>query len=246
MIHAEIKDSLESWRNAARRFMAGGVPPELIAWSTEEQPVLFGSDAADHSDKGEINVPRQFFELAQAVACFDDTRKWPLLYRILFRLRNENRHLLNIESDRDVRQAMEMKKAVNRDVHKFHAFVRFRMVEADGREFYVAWHEPQHFTVERAAPFFARRFGTMHFSILTPKGCAHWDTKELKFSAAATRDMAPREDETEEFWLLYYRSIFNPFRLKINAMKKEFPVRHWPTLPEAVLIPELIRKAQET
>jgi DNA polymerase len=244
MIHAEIKDSLESWRNAARKFLAGGVPPEMLAWSTEEQPALFSSAPSLHPSVEEINVPKQFLDLARTVACFDDPRKWSLLYRILYRLRNENRHLLNIETDRDVRQAMEMQKAVSRDIHKFHAFVRFRRVEADGKEIYVAWHEPQHSTVERATPFFARRFGTMHFSILTPKGCAHWDTKELKFSAAATRDMAPREDETEEFWLLYYRSIFNPFRLKVNAMKKELPVRHWATLPEAVLIPELIRKAR--
>lgn len=244
MIHAEIADNLESWRNAARKFLTGGVPPELIAWSTQEQPGLFPSEHGVSTSPSALNVPKQFIDLAKAVACFDDARKWPLLYRILFRLRNENRHLLNIETDRDVRQAMEMKKAVSRDIHKFHAFVRFRLVEADGKEIYVAWHEPQHSTVELATPFFARRFGTMHFSILTPKGCAHWDTKKLSFSSAATREMAPREDETEEFWLLYYRSIFNPFRLKVNAMKKELPVRHWATLPEAVLIPELIKQAE--
>jgi hypothetical protein len=28
-------------------------------------------------------------------------------------------------------------------------------------------------------------------------------------------------------------------------MKKELPLRHWRTLPEAVLIPELIRRAKE-
>ncbi|MDI1240545.1 MAG: TIGR03915 family putative DNA repair protein, partial [bacterium] len=137
-----------------------------------------------------------------------------------------------------------MEKAVNRDVHKFHAFVRFRKVEIENDELFVAWHDPEHFTVERATPFFARRFGTMKFSILTPKGSAHWDRSELTFSPAATREMASSSDETEEFWRLYYRSIFNPFRLNIKAMKKELPVRHWPTLPEAPLIAELVREAQ--
>ena len=79
---------------------------------------------------------------------------------------------------------------------------------------------------------------------MTPKGCAHWDLKELTFSPGVSRETAPKEDETEDFWLTYYRSIFNPFRLKVKAMKKEFPVRHWRTLPEAVLIPELIREAK--
>ena len=84
----------------------------------------------------------------------------------------------------------------------------------------------------------------MKFSVLTPKGCAHWDLKNLSFSAPATRSMTPGEDETEAFWLIYYRSIFNPFRLKVNAMKKELPVRHWSTLPGAALIPELIHEAR--
>jgi DNA polymerase len=162
----------------------------------------------------------------------------------LFRLENENRNLLAIESDADVSSAIRMEKAVNRDFHKFHAFVRFRKVEVDSDEIYVAWHEPHHLTVERAVPFFVRRFGTMKFSILTPKGCAHWDREQLTFSDPASRSMAPDKDETEDFWLLYYRSIFNPFRLKVNAMKKELPVRHWPTLPEAELIPGLIREAR--
>jgi DNA polymerase len=138
-----------------------------------------------------------------------------------------------------------MAKAVRRDIHKFHAFVRFRRSEFDDKEIFIAWHEPRHFTVELAAPFFARRFGAMYFSILTPKGCAHWDLDRLTFSPAVDRSFAPAQDEAEDFWLLYYRSIFNPFRLKTNAMKRELPVRHWPTLPEAVLIPELIRDAIE-
>jgi uracil-DNA glycosylase len=129
-------------------------------------------------------------------------------------------------------------------VHKFHAFVRFRKLEGVDEEVYVAWHGPTHWCVERATPFFARRFGTMRFSILTPKGCAHWDLEKLTFSPPVDRSLAPAADEMEDFWLLYYRSIFNPFRLKVNAMKREFPAKHWPTLPEAVLIPELIREAR--
>ena len=74
----------------------------------------------------------------------------------------------------------------------------------------------------------------------------HREAAAADSATAATRDLAPTGDETEEFWLLYYRSIFNPFRLKVNAMKKELPVRHWRTLPEAALIPELIRCTYES
>ena len=242
MIQASINNDFESWRRAARRFLAGSIPPEQILWTNETQGTLFAAgETRPHNE--EHLVPAQFIKLARAVACFDDASKWPLLYRILFRLKTENRHLLEIGSDVDVSTALRMEKAVNRDVHKFHAFVRFRKLEIESDEIYVAWHEPHHLTVERAVPFFVRRFGSMKFSILTPRGCAHWDREKLTFSDPASRSMAPEKDETEDFWLLYYRSIFNPFRLKVNAMKKELPVRHWPTLPEAELIPQLIREA---
>jgi DNA polymerase len=49
----------------------------------------------------------------------------------------------------------------------------------------------------------------------------------------------------EDLWRLYYKSIFNPFRLNVKTMKRELPVRHWPTLPEAELIPGLIADAIE-
>jgi DNA polymerase len=41
----------------------------------------------------------------------------------------------------------------------------------------------------------------------------------------------------------YYASVFNPARVKVRAMKKELPVRHWRTLPEAELIEALLREA---
>jgi hypothetical protein len=42
-----------------------------------------------------------------------------------------------------------MAKAVRRDLHKMHAFVRFRRVETPGGERFVAWFEPDHHIVER-------------------------------------------------------------------------------------------------
>lgn len=244
MIPVSVENNFESWRLAARGLIAGGIQPNDIIWSGEFQGSLY---EAQPRSTGSVNtrVPAAFIRLAQAVACYDDNEKWPLLYRILFRLTFENRDLLNIESDADVRTAKLMEKGVSRDVHKFHAFVRFRQIDAEGDEIYAAWHEPQHWCVERATPFFERRFGSMKWSIFTPKGCAHWDLERLTFSPPADRSMAPAIDEMEDFWRLYYRSIFNPFRLNVRTMKRELPVRHWATLPEADLIPELIRKAAE-
>jgi probable DNA metabolism protein len=244
MIQAQVENNFASWRAAARKFLHARIPPEEIFWTNETQNGLFESDFGEKDCLPTFKVPADFLRVAEGAACFDDFEKWSLLYRLLFRLVYENKNLLAIESDEDVRRALLMEKAVARDVHKFHAFVRFRRVEIEKKEIFVAWHEPHHFTVERAAPFFVRRFGAMMFSILTPKGCAHWDLENLTFYEAVASDCAPKNDETEDFWLAYYKSIFNPFRLKVKAMKKELPVRHWRTLPEAVLIPELIRSAR--
>lgn len=244
MYQAVVENNFQSWRREARKFLHARIEPGDVIWTDEARSSLF-HDELPAGQRGQIlKVPREFFELAQAAAYFDSPEKWALLYRILFRLAYRNKNLLEIESDPDVRDARMMAKAVKRDIHKFHAFVRFRKVELEGREIYVAWHEPHHFTVGPATPFFARRFGSMLFSILTPRGCAHWDLKELTFSEGVSREMAPKMDITEDFWLTYYKSTFNPFRLKVKAMKKEFPVRHWRTLPEAVLIPDLIRNAK--
>ena len=245
MIPVSVENTFESWRGVARGLLSESVSPDSVIWSGESQTALFdGAGVSSEFLDRDMLVPAAFIRLAQTVACYDDAGKWPLLYRILFRLTHENKNLLNIESDTDIRAAKLMEKAVSRDVHKFHAFVRFRQIECDGEEIYAAWHEPQHWCVEKATPFFERRFGSMKWSIFTPKGCAHWDLKELTFSPPADRSMAPVSDEMEEFWRLYYRSIFNPFRLNVKTMKRELPVRHWATLPEADLIPELVREAR--
>lgn len=243
MIQISIENNFASWRAAARACLQKAIPPDEIRWAYGAENSLFENDLPAETVDKVFKVSPDFPPLAEAVVCCDDAERFSLLYRLLFRLVHENRNLLHIESDDDVRRARLMERAIYRDVHKFHAFVRFRLVELEGVEVYVAWHEPHHFTVERSAPFFVRRFGAMRFSILTPKGCAHWNLEELRFSEPVASQPLP-PDQTEDFWLVYYQSIFNPFRLKIDAMKKELPVRHWRTLPEAVLIPEMIRKAK--
>jgi DNA polymerase len=122
-----------------------------------------------------------------------------------------------------------------------HAFVRFR--ERDGH--YLAWFEPDHFIVDQAAPFFARRFANMHWSILTPDRSAHWDGERLHLTAGASRRDVPDDDALEEYWRSYYASIFNPARLKVAAMQAEMPRKYWHNLPEARMIAPLIRRAGE-
>ena len=109
-------------------------------------------------------------------------------------------------------------KEVRRDIHKMHAFVRFREVEEDGGATrFVAWFEPDHHIVRHTAGFFVRRFATMRWSILTPELSIHWDGQVLTEGPGATRADAPDGDPVEETWKTYYASIFNPARLKVEA-----------------------------
>ena len=165
-----------------------------------------------------------------------------MLYRLLWRLRDHH-DLLEVATDPDVIGVAAMAKAVRRDEHKMHAFVRFREIGRERDARYVAWFEPEHHIVELAAPFFARRFADMPWSILTPDLCAHWDGAAISFTPGVSKAEAPTWDRLEETWRRYYATIFNPARLKVKAMQTEMPRKYWRNLPEASMIKPLIAGA---
>ena len=194
-------------------------------------------------EKLQFTVPKAFVDLAQTVILHRSPERLALLYRLLHRLERQPR-LLDNPADVDVAKARDMAKGVGRAIRKMHAFVRFRLVEDVTPETYVAWFEPAHRVTEAAAPFFARRFANMNWSILTPDACVHWDGSFLTMSPGADPADAPSQDAQEEMWRTYYASIFNPARLNPAMMKQEMPKRYWRNLPEAALIPDLIAQAQ--
>ncbi|MBP0617618.1 UdgX family uracil-DNA binding protein [Jiella mangrovi] len=236
----------DGWREAARRALKGQIPPEALSFSVgEEAPGLFAEELLP-PDPGaaQPTVPKAFPELARKLICHADPDRFDFAYRLLWRLQRE-KGLLEIASDQDILRAAEMEKAVRRDSHKMKAFVRFREIEdAEIGRHSVAWFEPFHHTVEYTAPFFARRFAGMVWTILTPERTAHWNGEELTFLPGATRDMAPADDDMEALWLTYYASIFNPARLKVKAMTAEMPKKYWANMPETALIKPLIAGAE--
>ena len=240
-------DDFADWRERARLLLRDGAEPEAILWRDVGQPpTLFPPYEFTEGgpDGRAINVPKEFVSLAGRVACHRDPERWGLLYAALWRLTHGEKQLLHVATDPVVNRLGLLEKAVRRDVHKTHAFVRFRRVEdGEGGEVFVAWHRPDHRTLRLSVPFFRERFAAMKWAILTPDGSALWDGKKLYFGPASARELAPESDELEDLWRTYYRAIFNPARLKLKAMKKELPVRFGDLLPEASLIPELIREA---
>jgi DNA polymerase len=200
---------------------------------------LFGSEARP-GEAPSFAVPRPFVELARDVVCHSNAERFALLYAMLLRLR-ENRRALDDQADPLVRRLHALAKEVRRDIHKMHAFVRFR--EVDGR--FVAFFEPEHHIVRRAASFFVNRFANMRWSILTPHLSIHWDGQVLSEGPGATRAEAPAGDPLEETWRTYYASTFNPARLKVGAMLKEMPKKYWRNMPETSLVQPLIAGARQ-
>src|SRR3546814_1716293 len=96
--------------------------------------------------------------LFRSVMCHRDAEVPARLYRIIWRAARD-RHLLARTTDPEVDWLRRADKAIRRDVHKMHAFVRFRRLgEEAGRESFAAWFEPSHRILRLTAPFFQRRF----------------------------------------------------------------------------------------
>jgi DNA polymerase len=238
-------EDFDGWREAARSLALLGVPAADVSWQVaEDVPDLFGTGEAAPALSGPaFPVPRPFVDLARSVICHKDPERFALLYAMLLRIR-EHRQALEDAADPLVQRLQMMAKEVRRDMHKMHAFVRFREVEAEGGVRYVAWFEPEHHIVRANAGFFVRRFASMNWSILTPELSIHWNGQTLTESPGATRADAPDGDPVEETWKTYYASIFNPARLKVKAMTKEMPKKYWKNMPETALVGELIQGAQ--
>jgi DNA polymerase len=231
------------WRDAARGLLAGGVAPEDVSWrSADEGASLFGG-TAPLAAPGTVSLPRELLAMADRVICHRDAAVPARLYRIVWRAARD-RQLLARRTDPDIDWLRKADKAIRRDVHKMHAFVRFRRLgEEAGRESFAAWFEPDHRILRLTAPFFRRRFYGMDWAIVTPDARAIWLGEALVYGAGGTKDEVPDSDVVEDQWRTYYGAIFNPARVKVDAMRAEMPRKYWKNLPEAQDIAPLLAGA---
>ena len=262
-----------AFSRAVRALRNEGVAPERVRWRVAgeddgaadlfEDDATRVRDASDLASAAAMPLPRSFVDAARQVFLHADPCRLPLIHRLALRIADDAR-AWDDPLHEDRLQFDCMHREVKREIHKMHAFVRFRQIEemeaasADGGHEcaaqdptdasrtttrHVAWFEPGHHILEAAAPFFARRFATMRWAILTPRASVEWNGVALVFGPGARREDAPAADAGEALWLAYYRSIFNPARVKVAMMKKEMPVRFWKNLPEAAAVSELLAEA---
>lgn len=215
-----------------------GLPPDEVWWVEDEAAV-----DADSTTGARLKVPREFHDAARFAACHHAADRWSLMYRMLWRLTHGEPHLMSLGGDEQVARLHRYDQSVHRDLHKMKAFVRFKKTADEAGERFVAWFEPEHFIIRLATDFFVRRFTNMRWSILTPVGCAHWEGGGKPLITAGLSSAVPHHDELNDLWQTYYRHIFNPARVKTEAMRAEMPQKYWKHLPEAAEISDLLIRA---
>jgi DNA polymerase len=244
VVALSAEDDFKGWRAAARGLVAADVAPSDVIWQVgAEGGYLFAGEAAPPIASPAFPVPRAFLGLAETAICHRDPERFALLHAMLLRLRGEPRAMED-KADPLLHRLEGMAKAVRRDIHKMHAFLRFREVETSAGPRSVAWFEPDHHIVRAAARFFVGRFANMAWSILTPALSLHWDGESLREGPGAAKADAPAGDPVEAVWKTYYAAIFNPARVNSAAMLKEMPKKYWRNLPETALVEALVRNAR--
>lgn len=233
---------LDGFRQAARRLVAAGTPPAAVTFDIAGEAGLFGENVATAAPP--LSLPRKLGDMIGQTVPHRDPARYGLLYDVIWRVVQGQRALLEIASDPAMHRLDLMARSVRRDIHKMHAYLRFRRREDEGGpERYAAWFEPDHFILEAATPFFVERFRSMVWTIVTPVGTATWDGARLSYGPPGTRADVPADDAFESAWTGYYESTFNPARTNPRLMRQHMAKKYWHNMPEAAAIPALIRSA---
>lgn len=230
-----------AWRKAARLAISHRIEPEKIEWMGSSG-LFVTTPLPDTPGSYKTHVPQSFIKLAGSVIWHSAPERFALLYQALWRLDRRDSDPLS-SADILGRRLSLMAKSVGRDIHKMHAFVRFRELPSEKRRRFAAWFEPAHNTLEPGSSFFVKRFADMDWVIATPHLTARFEAGELSFHSGIIRPNLP-EDASEKLWATYFANIFNPARIKLNAMHSEMPKKYWKNLPETRLIPDMLKDAE--
>ncbi|HEY0490798.1 MAG TPA: UdgX family uracil-DNA binding protein [Telluria sp.] len=255
-----LVNSFGQWREAARDLLAHKVEPHAVQWvSSKHDADLFSNPVAcadEEEDEGAepsaspggaddspVRVSRELMEMLQAAACCRVPNRWAFLYLVLWRWQKGEKDVMSA-ADEDGSKLHSMVKAVRREEHDMHAYIRFReRREEAGPPRFVAWFEPGHDVLPQVARHFASRMGRVTWMIATPDASVMWDGASLHTTGPLMRGPEDIDDAGEALWLTYYRSIFNPARLNADLLHSHIPSRFWKNLPEGSIVPEMVSQA---
>jgi uracil-DNA glycosylase family protein len=224
-----LEPDFEAWRQAAREALhAGYLPSELdLQDTTIPQTLALTLEASEDPAGSPIPAPhtsKAFLESAKFASAHRDPQRWNLLYRILHRLQT-NRNLLKISVDPDIAELNRLESQVHRDLHKMHAFVRFRMVLEPGNlnarpividESLPAEPSPHHLILATPTPFGVTRTELPH--------C----TPEIETIPT------PSKPDTCEHFIAWYQPDHRILPLAAPFFAERFAIMRWTILtPDA-------------
>jgi len=256
-----LVETFAAWREAARELLMGGVPPEAITWGSPDTGGDLFSTAAEVQPQAELqahllpafvppaaarpapHVPRSLMDMLQSAACCRVPDRWAFLYRVMWRWQ-QGEHDVQSPADEDGARLNAMVKAVRREEHDMHAYIRFRERPVDaGAPRFVAWYEPRHDVLPQVAQHFVSRMGKVSWMIATPDASVLWDGHTLHNTGPLVGKAEDLEDSGEALWLTYYRSIFNPARLNTTVMQQHITGDRWKNLPEGKIVTQMVSDA---
>ncbi|MGX4643251.1 UdgX family uracil-DNA binding protein [Massilia sp. SYSU DXS3249] len=255
-----VVSSFAEWRAAARDLLVHEVAPERVTWNQVgvlDTDLFSGAPAsipsADNAPAESplqpapphrLSVPRALMEMLEKAACCRVPDRWAFLYRVIWRWQH-GEHDVQSPADADGAKLHAMVKAVRREEHDMHAYIRFRErpLEAGPPQF-AAWFEPRHDVLPQVAEHFKNRMGGVTWMIGTPDASVMWDGATLHHTGSLMSSAADLDDAGEALWLTYYRSIFNPARVNAQLMQSHIPSRFWKNLPEGAIVPAMVSNAE--
>jgi DNA polymerase len=258
-------ETFAEWREAARELLLHGVAPESVTWGAPHtDDLLAGGDLftsapppagpphnspeplaiADAPPRAQPpHIPRSLMDMLQSAACCRVADRWAFLYRVIWRW-TQGDHAVQSPADEDGARLHTMVKAVHREEHDMHAYIRFRERPAEaGPPRFVAWYEPRHDVLPQVAEHFISRMGRISWMIATPEASVLWDGQTLHNTGPLVGGADDLDDTGEALWLTYYRSIFNPARLNTEVMRQHIPSHRWKNLPEGKIVPQMVSEA---
>jgi len=250
MICLECDGLFSQWRQQARWLLSHQVDPSQVSWNGEREADLFSAPHGLPAEPGpfQSRIPQALPPLLESASQYLGEQRWSLLYEVLWRVSHGDRTAM-LAGDAIGSELHRRTKQVSREAHHLHAFLRFvERPEADDGPAYVAWHEPAHDILERAAVHFVGRMGRQRWLIATPRDGVFYDGNTLHYERAcppAWADLARGQgDSTHALWRAYYAHTFNPARVNPGIMQGHMPTRFWKLLPEGDLIPKLVAQAR--
>ncbi len=252
-----VVSGFAEWRTAARDLLMHGVAPESVTWNEANAmatDLFSGAPAAVPSAdnvpagpppvKQAPHIPRALMDMLQSAACCRVPDRWAFLYRVIWRWQ-QGEHDVQSPADVDGVKLHAMVKAVRREEHDMHAYIRFRERPDElGPPRFAAWFEPRHDVLPQVADHFVKRMGGVTWMIGTPDASVMWDGATLHHTGPLMTSAADLDDAGEALWLTYYRSIFNPARVNAQLMQSHIPSRFWKNLPEGAIVPDMVTNAE--